>query len=87
MFQLLGLSDEEIEDKFGFFIQALKFGTPPHLGIALGFDRILMLLAGEESIREMIAFPKTTSSLCLLTGSPTKVSAKQLEELGLILRK
>ncbi len=82
VFKLLGLYDEEIDEKFGFFLNALKFGTPPHLGIAFGLDRIIMLLTGEESIREVIAFPKTTSSLCLLTGSPSKVSEKQLSELG-----
>jgi len=81
VFRLLKLSEEEIEEKFGFFINALKFGAPPHLGIALGMDRIIMLLTGEESIREVISFPKTTSSLCLLTGSPSSVSEKQLDEL------
>ncbi len=81
IFRLLKLSEEEIDEKFGFFINALKFGAPPHLGIALGMDRIIMLLTGEESIREVISFPKTTSSLCLLTGSPSTVSEKQLEEL------
>ena len=83
IFGLLNLNEEEIEDKFGFFLNALKFGTPPHLGIALGWDRIMMLLAGEESIRDVIAFPKTTSSLCLLTGSPSTVSGRQLDDLGI----
>ena len=83
IFRLLQLSETEMEEKFGFFLNALKYGVPPHLGIALGFDRIMMLLTGEESIREIIAFPKTTSSLCLLTGSPSSVSEKQLLELGL----
>ncbi len=83
IFGLLKLSETEMEEKFGFFLNALKYGVPPHLGIALGFDRIMMLLTGEESIREIIAFPKTTSSLCLLTGSPSSVSEKQLLELGL----
>ncbi|MCK4944626.1 MAG: aspartate--tRNA ligase [Candidatus Aminicenantes bacterium] len=83
IFELLKLSETEMEEKFGFFLKALKYGVPPHLGIALGFDRIMMLLTGEESIREIIAFPKTTSSLCLLTGSPSSVSEKQLLELGL----
>lgn len=82
IFKLLDLHDEEIDEKFGFFLNALKFGAPPHLGIAFGLDRIVMLLLGEESIREVIAFPKTTSSLCLLTGSPSKVPEKQLSELG-----
>jgi len=82
IFKLLDLHDEEIDEKFGFFLNALKFGAPPHLGIAFGLDRIVMLLLEEESIREVIAFPKTTSSLCLLTGSPSKVPEKQLSELG-----
>jgi aspartyl-tRNA synthetase len=83
IFRALGLSQEEVEAKFGFFIEALRYGVPPHGGIALGYDRIVMLLAGEESIREVIPFPKTTSSLCLLTGSPSEVGEKQLKELGL----
>ncbi len=87
IFAILGLSEKETEEKFGFFVEALGYGTPPHGGIALGFDRIVMLLAGEESIREVIPFPKTTSALCLLTGSPSNVSEKQLDELGLKLKK
>lgn len=87
IFRLLKLSETEMNEKFGFFLNALKYGAPPHLGIALGFDRIVMLLTGEESIREIIAFPKTTSSLCLLTGSPSEVSEKQLRELGIYLKK
>ena len=81
IFSLLNLSDEEISNKFGFFLDALSFGAPPHLGIALGLDRVLMLLTEEDSIREVIAFPKTTSSLCMLTGSPSEVSDNQLKEL------
>ena len=87
IFQMLGLEDKEIEERFGFFLNALHYGAPPHLGIALGFDRLLMLLLGEDSIREVIAFPKTTSSLCLLTGSPSNVSQRQLDELGIAIRK
>jgi len=87
IFSALGLSNKETEEKFGFFLEALGYGTPPHGGIALGFDRIVMLLAGEESIREVIPFPKTTSALCLLTGSPSEVSERQLDELGLRLKK
>ncbi|OGD09210.1 MAG: aspartate--tRNA ligase [Candidatus Aminicenantes bacterium RBG_13_62_12] len=87
IFALLGLGEKEVEDKFGYFLEALGYGTPPHGGIAMGFDRIVMLLAGEESIREVIPFPKTTSALCLLTGSPSEVSEKQLDELGLKLKK
>jgi len=83
VFSALGLKKEETEDKFGFFLEALKYGAPPHGGIALGLDRLVSLMAGEDSIRDMIAFPKTTSSLCLLTGSPSSVDDKQLSELGL----
>lgn len=87
IFKLLKFTEEEAEEKFGFFLNALKYGAPPHLGIALGLDRIIMLLTGEDSIREVIAFPKTTSSLCLLTGSPSRIPEKQLDELGIQLKK
>ena len=83
IFKVLGLSHEEAQEKFGFFLDALLYGAPPHGGIALGFDRIVMILAGEESIRDVIPFPKTTSALCLMTGSPSDVGPRQLEELGL----
>lgn len=83
IFKLLNLTDEEAEEKFGFFLNALRYGAPPHLGIALGLDRLIMLVTGETSIREVIAFPKTTSSLCLLTGSPSRVSPGQLQELDI----
>ncbi len=83
IFQILGLKPKQAEDKFGFFLKALSYGVPPHGGIALGFDRIVMILAGEQSIRDVIPFPKTTSALCLLTGSPSEVEDRQLKELGL----
>jgi len=86
IFKALGLLPEEAEKKFGFFLEALSYGTPPHGGIAMGFDRMVMLLAGEESIREVIPFPKTTSALCLLTGSPSTVDEKQMDELGIKLK-
>jgi len=83
IFQILGLKPKQAEDKFGFFLKALSYGAPPHGGIALGFDRIVMILAGEQSIRDVIPFPKTTSALCLLTESPAEVEDRQLKELGL----
>ncbi len=81
------MTDEEAREKFGFFLDALQYGTPPHGGIALGFDRIAMLASGGSSLRDVIAFPKTTSALDLMTGSPSEVAEGQLKELGLDLIK
>ncbi|HMB31272.1 MAG TPA: aspartate--tRNA ligase [Desulfohalobiaceae bacterium] len=85
MFERLGIEAEEAQEKFGFLLEALQYGAPPHGGIAFGFDRIIMILSGAKSIREVIAFPKTQKGTCLLTEAPTKLSNKQLRELGIRL--
>jgi aspartyl-tRNA synthetase len=86
VFELLGISDEEAEEKFGFLLRALNYGCPPHGGIAFGLDRMVMLMAGAESIRDVIAFPKTQTASCPLTNAPGEVSADQLKEAGIRLR-
>ena len=86
VFSLLGLSREEAIEKFGFLVEALTYGAPPHGGIAFGFDRLVMLLAGTENIRDVIAFPKTTSATSLMDESPNNVSANQLDELGIQIK-
>ena len=83
VFRLLGISDEEAREKFGFLLDALKFGAPPHGGIALGLDRLVMLMVGAQSIREVIAFPKTQTAHCPLTNAPGQVDLKQLRELSI----
>ena len=83
IFTLLGIEDEEAQEKFGFLMNAFRYGAPPHGGMAFGFDRIVMLLAGSNQIRDVIAFPKTTSALSLMDQSPSPVSETQLQELHL----
>lgn len=86
VFEILGIGAEEAEEKFGFLLEALKYGAPPHGGIAFGLDRLIMLMSGAQSIREVIAFPKTQTATDLLTGAPGAADGRQLRELGLRLR-
>ena len=87
IFKLMGISDEEAQEKFGFLLDAFKYGAPPHGGFALGLDRLIMLMTGASSIREVIAFPKTQKAQCLLTKAPSPVGPEQLNELSLRVRK
>ena len=82
----LGIDKKEADEKFGFFLEALSYGCPPHGGIAFGLDRLIMLMVGTDSIRDVIAFPKTQSAACLMTDAPGTVEAAQLRDLNIRLR-
>lgn len=84
VFELLGIEEQEAQEKFGFLLEALKYGTPPHAGLAFGLDRLLMLMLGADSIRDVMAFPKTTTAACPLTGAPGQANPQQLEELAIV---
>jgi aspartyl-tRNA synthetase len=87
VFRVLGIGPEEADEKFGFLLDALKYGAPPHGGLAFGLDRLVMLMTGAKSIRDVIAFPKTQSAACVMTDAPGAVEVKQLTELNIRLRK
>src|SRR5580658_10440676 len=87
IFHALGMTDDEARARFGFFLEALEYGTPPHGGIALGLDRIVMILAGADSLREVIPFPKTARAVDLMVDAPTPVSESQLKDLGIQVKK
>jgi aspartyl-tRNA synthetase len=87
IFKIIGINKEDAHKRFGFLLEAFQFGAPPHGGIAFGLDRLLAILAGEVSIREVITFPKTQAAFCPLTGAPSDVDERQLEELNLTIKK
>ena len=86
MFEVLGFTPEQAQEQFGFLLDAFKYGVPPHAGLAYGLDRVVMLMVGADSIRDVIAFPKVKDASCLMTQSPSRVSEEQLKELELEVR-
>ena len=85
MFEVLGFTKEQAQEQFGFLLNAFKYGVPPHAGLAYGLDRLVMLMAKEDSIRDVIAFPKVKDASCLMTEAPTRVEQKQLDELAIAI--
>ena len=86
MFEVLGFSKEKAQEQFGFLLEAFKYGVPPHAGLAYGLDRMVMLMVGADSIRDVIAFPKVKDASCLMTEAPSPVDGKQLEELQIAVK-
>jgi len=87
IFNIIGISEEEAAKRFGFLLEAFQYGAPPHGGVAFGLDRLLAILSGENSIREVITFPKNSAAFCPLTSAPSDVGEKQLTELGITIKR